>query len=148
MADLLTVMADHQADFTLVLRRLCLVKTDNSSANGVVRALFDDPAAFDQWAARWRVRLGDEVNGKSGRQQPMLAANPAYIPRNHGVEEVIRAAEDHGDFAPFEKLHRVLQKPYDEQEAISNTRSRRGQKRSSRRPSAELEQTLWETDFR
>jgi|TARA_Y100000294_G_C8565607_1_gene340703 uncharacterized protein YdiU (UPF0061 family) len=117
MADLLTIMADHQADFTLVFRRLCLVKTDNSSADGVVRALFDDPAAFDQWAARWRVRLGDEVNGKSGRQQRMLAANPAYIPRNHRVEEVIRAAEDHGDFAPFEKLHRVLQKPYDEQES-------------------------------
>jgi uncharacterized protein YdiU (UPF0061 family) len=48
----------------------------------------------------------------------MLAANPAYIPRNHRVEEVIRTAEDHGDFAPFEKLHRVLQKPYDEQESV------------------------------
>ena len=85
-------MADQQADFNLVLGRLCLVETDNSSADGVVRALFDDPAGFDQWAARWRVRLADEVHGKSGRQQRMLAANPAYIPRNHGVKEVIRAA--------------------------------------------------------
>ena len=85
-------MADQQADFNLVLGRLCLVETDNSSADGVVPALFDDPAAFDQWAARSRVRLADEVNGKSGRQQRMLAANPAYIPRNHGVKEVIRAA--------------------------------------------------------
>jgi uncharacterized protein YdiU (UPF0061 family) len=47
----------------------------------------------------------------------MLAANPADIPRNHRVEEVIRATENPGDFAPFKKLHRVLQRPYDEQES-------------------------------
>ncbi|HIE75281.1 MAG TPA: hypothetical protein EYP93_03515, partial [Gammaproteobacteria bacterium] len=46
MADRLTVMADHQADCTLGLGRLRLVEMDNSSADGVVRALFDDPAAF------------------------------------------------------------------------------------------------------
>jgi hypothetical protein len=33
------------------------------------------------------------------------------------VKEAIRATFDRGDFAPFEKLHRVLQKPYAEQES-------------------------------
>ena len=46
MADRLTVMADHQADFTLGLGRLRLIEMDNSSADGVVRALFDDPVAL------------------------------------------------------------------------------------------------------
>ena len=45
----------------------------------------------------------------------MRQANPAFIPRNHRVEEVIRAAEDDNDMAPFEKLLRVLARPYDEQ---------------------------------
>ncbi|MGB5178192.1 MAG: hypothetical protein WBP44_05620, partial [Gammaproteobacteria bacterium] len=34
-------------------------------------------------------------------------------PRNHQIEAVIRAAEDHDDFSAFHKLHAVLQKPYE-----------------------------------
>ena len=45
----------------------------------------------------------------------MALVNPAYIPRNHRVEEVIRAAEDHSDLAPFFKLHGILARPFDEQ---------------------------------
>ena len=45
----------------------------------------------------------------------MTATNPKYIPRNHRVEQVIRAAVDHSDFAPFEELLSVLAKPFDEQ---------------------------------
>jgi uncharacterized protein YdiU (UPF0061 family) len=36
----------------------------------------------------------------------MKKVNPAIIPRNHLVEEVLRAAEDQNDFA---KLHRLLE---------------------------------------
>jgi serine/tyrosine/threonine adenylyltransferase len=38
--------------------------------------------------------------------------NPAYIPRNHRIEAVIRAAEA-GDFLPFEELGEVLSRPFD-----------------------------------
>ena len=41
--------------------------------------------------------------------------NPAFIPRNHLVVEVIDAAVKHGDFAPFERLVQVLARPYDDQ---------------------------------
>ena len=44
----------------------------------------------------------------------MRAVNPAFIPRNHRVEEAI-AAGLRGDFEPFELLVRVLQRPFDEQ---------------------------------
>jgi uncharacterized protein YdiU (UPF0061 family) len=48
----------------------------------------------------------------------MLAANPAFIPRNHRVEAALNAAEE-GDYGPFYKLLDILQHPYDEQpEAI------------------------------
>jgi uncharacterized protein YdiU (UPF0061 family) len=44
----------------------------------------------------------------------MRLANPAFIPRNHRVEEAIVAATG-GDLRPFETLLRVLARPYDEQ---------------------------------
>jgi uncharacterized protein YdiU (UPF0061 family) len=45
--------------------------------------------------------------------------NPVYIPRNHRVEEALAAAVDLGDYAPFEKLLTVLQRPFDEQMALA-----------------------------
>jgi uncharacterized protein YdiU (UPF0061 family) len=46
----------------------------------------------------------------------MQSVNPAYIPRNHLVEEMISAAVEQGDYAPFENMLRVLMTPYAEQE--------------------------------
>ena len=45
----------------------------------------------------------------------MRAVNPAYIPRNHRIEQVIRAAVDHDDFGPFARLAEVLERPYERQ---------------------------------
>jgi uncharacterized protein YdiU (UPF0061 family) len=46
----------------------------------------------------------------------MRSVNPAFIPRNHRVEEVIQAAT-RGDFGPFETLMEVLASPYEDQPA-------------------------------
>ena len=43
----------------------------------------------------------------------MRKANPALIPRNHQVELAIRAAEDEGDFGPFNALVDILADPFD-----------------------------------
>ncbi len=45
----------------------------------------------------------------------MNGANPIYIPRNHLVEHAIEAAEQEGDYQPFEKLLAVLASPYTRQ---------------------------------
>ena len=45
----------------------------------------------------------------------MRRANPAFIPRNHRVEEAIEAAVRRSDFGPFEVLADVLARPYDDQ---------------------------------
>jgi uncharacterized protein YdiU (UPF0061 family) len=45
----------------------------------------------------------------------MRLVNPVVIPRNHRIEAVIVAAVEHGDYAPFEELSRVLSRPYEEQ---------------------------------
>jgi uncharacterized protein YdiU (UPF0061 family) len=48
------------------------------------------------------------------RAAAMRGANPAFIPRNHRVEEVIAAAVAHRDFAPFEAMLDVVTQPYDD----------------------------------
>src|SRR6516165_3943624 len=112
--DLLNAMTDGKADFTLTFRRLSEAAAD-PAADAEARALFAEPAAYDEWAARWRQRTSEEPQAPSERRQAMRAVNPAFIPRNHRVEEVIQAAVTSDDFAPFERLLAVLSKPYDDQ---------------------------------
>ena len=102
MQDLLDAMAKNQADFTLTFRRLgdAALDADDDS----VRAQFLDPAAFDEWAVRWRQRIADEPQSATERHAAMRAVNPAFIPRNHRVEAVIQAAVNNDDYAPFEEL--------------------------------------------
>ena len=117
--DLLDRMARNGADFTLTFRRLAhaLARTD---ADASVRSLFADPNAFDEWANRWRERLASDGAATSERRAAaMRAVNPAFIPRNHLVEEALSAAVNNGDFSAFETLLIVLSRPYDEQPAYT-----------------------------
>ena len=110
--DLFDLMAKGEADFTLTFRRLC----DAAAGQGDgLRALFADPAAIDPWLDRWRARLAQEAGDATSRAAAMRAVNPAYIPRNHLVEEAIAAATQREDFSPFEELVAVLARPYEEQ---------------------------------
>jgi uncharacterized protein YdiU (UPF0061 family) len=101
----LTLLGDHGIDFTLAFRRL---------GDGEARTLFDEPAAFDAWAERWRARTASEPQDEATRRAAMLAANPIYIPRNHRVEAALEAAVERDDYGPFEELLGVLAKPYKE----------------------------------
>jgi serine/tyrosine/threonine adenylyltransferase len=112
--DLLAAMADNAADWTLTFRRLA--DAAEGSSDEPVRARFIDPTAFDAWAVRWRQRLA----GEDGAATRMRAASPAFIPRNHRVEAVIRAAVEADDFGPFEELLEVVTHPFDEQPAMAH----------------------------
>jgi uncharacterized protein YdiU (UPF0061 family) len=114
--DLLDVMAKNEADFTLTFRHLGHAAGDDAAAD--VRAQFTEPAAFDEWAGRWRNRLALEPQTPSERKSAMHAVNPAFIPRNHRVEAVIAAAVNN-DYAPFEELLTVLSKPFEDQPAYA-----------------------------
>jgi uncharacterized protein YdiU (UPF0061 family) len=105
--DLLQRMADNSADFTLTFRGL-------SEDDSKVGALFAQPADFDAWAQDWRRQLAEEGGDPAARFAAMRAVNPKFIPRNHRVEEMIQAGQN-GDFAPFEKLMTVLERPFEDQ---------------------------------
>jgi uncharacterized protein YdiU (UPF0061 family) len=112
--NLLKRMAENRADFTLTFRSLCNA-ADDVEASDTVRDRFAEPAAFDDWASRWRHRLGEENVDAAARGAIMRAANPLFIPRNHLVEETIAAAVNDCDFTPFDRLLAVLSRPFDDQ---------------------------------
>ncbi len=101
IGDLLGIMTGNQADFTNTFRAL---GTDTA------RDQFTDPAAYDAWAETWRARLTNEPDPRA----IMRAANPAFIPRNHRMEQMIAAAVE-GDYAPFHRLGTVLARPFVDQ---------------------------------
>ena len=113
--ELLKRMAAGRADFTLTFRRLSELDDEPSEADAAVSTLFEDPAAFDEWATRWRRRLASEARSFAERRDDMRSVNPGFIPRNHRVEEVIAAATREDDLGPFETLMNVLASPYEDQ---------------------------------
>ncbi len=93
--DLLTRMAENQADFTLTFRGL---------HDGTARDQFVDPTAFDAWSDVWQAK-----NPDAGL---MARTNPSLIPRNHQIEAAIQEAL-RGDNTRFERLNAALARPFD-----------------------------------
>ncbi len=107
--DLLVRMAAGQADFTNTFRAL---------GDERARDQFADPSAFDGWASEWAARCVGEPDVPA----TLRAANPAFIPRNHQIEQMIEAAVGGGvggnmggDYAPFHRLNTVLAQPFADQ---------------------------------
>jgi uncharacterized protein YdiU (UPF0061 family) len=110
---LLDAMKASGADFTLTFRRLCDAAADPTGDKGV-RDLFADRQAYDEWATQWRARLDRDPQLPGERAERMRSVNPAVIPRNHRVEQALNAAVADGDFAAFEAILRVLERPFED----------------------------------
>jgi uncharacterized protein YdiU (UPF0061 family) len=110
--DLLRLMAAGQVDFTLCFRRL--FEAARTGNDATFAELFADKPAIANWLAGWRAVFANASIDMATRCEIMRTANPAFIPRNHRVEEMIEAAID-GDMQPFERLRTVLTRPYDDQ---------------------------------
>ena len=120
VADWLALLQQHRVDFTLAWRRL------GDAAGGdanPLRALFAEAAAINPWLARWQARcaLEDANQPAAGAERAtrMQATNPWLIPRNHRVEEALAAASGHGDLGLFKQLLAAVQRPFDEDLALT-----------------------------
>ncbi len=103
---LLEWMQKSQADFTNTFR-------DLSSGEMPIGDQFQE-ADFQNWYARWQLRLGAEGQTKASASAAMRAVNPAVIPRNHRVEEALAAAEERGDLSVLHRLLAVLASPFED----------------------------------
>ncbi|WP_276679954.1 protein adenylyltransferase SelO [Thalassolituus oleivorans] len=126
---LLSALTEAEMDYTLFFRRLCDLAENPDAADtklGVL-TLIQAPAcngsndtAIEHWLDEWQARCQHETSSPKEQAIAMRAVNPAYIPRNHRVAEVIKAAEDNNDFEPFKRLLRILAHPYAEQPGYSS----------------------------
>ena len=66
---------------------------------------------FHQWVPAWRQRLERENVNPETLAMAMRNTNPAFIPRNHRIEEAIEAAVSKGDFKPLRHLHPYSRDP-------------------------------------
>ncbi len=117
VSSLLKCMTAAKSDFTNTFRTLskCDPGKVNESTDTQLLAIFDDQTdQIRDWLRRWRERHTLETNSAAERTAIMQQSNPAYIPRNHRIEEAIQAAL-RNDYAPMEKLSTVLASPYEEQ---------------------------------
>ncbi len=110
-ADFLSLLATHRADFTLAFRGLADAAGGNDAP---LLGLFSDPSGVAAWLPRWRQRLASEAGDGADAARRLRQVNPAFIPRNHRVEEALSAAVDRGDLGPFDALLGVLLRPFDE----------------------------------
>jgi len=104
--ELLQLLTADHVDHTSFYRTL------GSAARGDIgpaRNLFLDLAGFDGWVQRWRALDPDA--------EVMDRINPVYIPRNHLVEEALRAATT-GDPAPLDRLLDAVTGPYEERPGL------------------------------
>lgn len=104
--DAIAILKDGPVDYTLFFRNL------GKAARGdlrPVRGMVLDLAAFDAWLERWQALKPDA--------EMMDSVNPAYIPRNHLVEEALSAATG-GNLAPLRQLLEAVADPFTERPGL------------------------------
>jgi hypothetical protein len=115
LLDLLEVLEANGVDYTNFFRRLGNFKTAEDARHDELRDMFVEPAAFDAWAARYRVRLLAESSADAARKSRMDGVNPKYVLRNYLAQNAITAATERRDYTEIERLLETLRAPYTEQ---------------------------------
>lgn len=110
--EFLQLMHNSKVDFTNSFRNLgkAVWKDHNQ-----LLEMFADREQLQNWLQKWRGELKKQGIEPDTAGNAMNKNNPAFIPRNHRVEEAIRAAMEQDDFEPTKKLIKILQYPYEEQ---------------------------------
>jgi uncharacterized protein YdiU (UPF0061 family) len=109
--DLLTWMEKNKADYTNTFCYLMNVKIGNNS-------LYDDKE-FINWSKNWKNRISINGNSKEKSLELMKETNPIIIPRNHKVEEALKAANK-DNLEVMNKLLSKFNNPYGEQKGIED----------------------------
>jgi len=102
IGDLLALMAQARADYTLSFRKLAAEDRDWLALFG------DSNSDAEAWLSRYRVRTeSEDLSGLS-------RINPKFVLRNWVAETAIRAVEDKGDVAVLDRIFQILKTPFEE----------------------------------
>ena len=110
ISDLLDWMKRKKADYT---NTFCYLMKTNYNEDQI----FEDEN-FKKWQERWYKRLKISNTPEEKYFDLMRSINPNVIPRNHKVEEALKAANEN-NFEPFHNLLKVLRSPYNSNADLS-----------------------------
>ena len=108
--DLLSWMKENNADYT---NTFCALMKKN-----IKEESFFENSGFVYWYNSWIVRLSKNKKNFDAALDLMKEHNPLVIPRNHKVEESLKAACNNGNLKLFEDLLKYLKNPYTTQIGI------------------------------
>ena len=111
---ILTAMHQSKLDFTNTFRALAHAAEDKEAINPL-----GGGDLAQSIMRQWHARLDRAPRPRAEIALQMKAINPARIPRNHRIEDVIERAVRAHDFEPFHRLHAALQNPYQDDPALS-----------------------------
>ena len=101
---LLNWMQLNKADYTNTFIQLSVPTFSNSPIY--------QQEDFINWLTDWKKRI-NAINGLPAESLKLMQkSNPAYIPRNHLVEEALQQAQENNDYKQLYELLSVLSKPY------------------------------------
>ncbi|WP_395398775.1 YdiU family protein [Arthrobacter sp. UC242_113] len=104
--ELLALLQKESVDYTAFFRRLgTAARSEAEPVHTRFPDTFNESVAFADWTRRWRALNPDA--------DMMDRVNPAYVPRNHLVEEALDAATN-GDLGPLRLLLEAVTDPYKE----------------------------------
>ena len=114
LGDLLALMQNQKADFTLTFRYLADHISQGSKMTPQFKRLFTTPDAMTGWLQSWQQRLANE-NSPEIIQTKMNRVNPLFIPRNHRIQKAIEDAEIKDDFSQVHLLAKLYENPFTNQ---------------------------------
>lgn len=111
MRSKLGLFGKQQDDVELIGELLGWMQENKVDYINTFYALSRGEALAGAWYQRWQARVQKNSHSFDDLLKLMRKVNPAVIPRNHKVEQVLQAAYQ-DDFAPLHEFMRVLKNPY------------------------------------
>ena len=110
LRNLLKIMMDNEADYTITFRNLSKVLFEDSDE---FFNQFSEKKEINAWLNNWKQALKNEYNDLSKLTDRLNRINPVYIPRNHQVQLAIDLAYEN-DFSKMLEMIEVFKNPFKE----------------------------------
>ena len=110
LRNLLKIMMDNEADYTITFRNLSKVLFEDSDE---FFNQFSEKKEINAWLNNWKQALKNEYKDLSKLTDRLNRINPVYIPRNHQVQLAIELAYEN-DFSKMLEMIEVFKNPFKE----------------------------------
>ena len=101
---------DNEADYTITFRNLS--KVLNNEPDGFLKEFLKKEEII-AWLEDWKFALGKENESFDTLAIKLDEINPAYIPRNHQIQDAIDLAYEN-DFSKILEMIEVIKQPFTE----------------------------------